>query len=278
MIERHPSAAPLLERGFALATWNVNSINVRVPRILEFLEQHSPDVVCLQETKVLPDAFPSDVLHDAGYRAVDHSGGRWAGVAILAREGIEVTDVAKGLPGEPLPDDARWIEATIGGIRVASAYVINGRAVDDPMFSLKLEFLDAMAKRCADLSGRPLVVAGDFNIAPADIDVWDPERFLGSTHVTDEERSRFQQILDAGLLDAFRCVEPETVQHTWWDYRAGAFHRGHGLRIDLILASSDIAERITSCGMVREFRKGPKPSDHAPVLLEISGGAGDAAS
>ena len=252
-----------------LATWNVNSVRARMPRLLEFLALHEPDVVCLQETKTAPDGFPTAELREAGYEAADESGGRWAGVAILAREDHAIEDVARGLPGSPLPGDARWIEATVAGLRAVSVYVVNGRALDDPMYEAKLAFLDAMAERAAQLAGHPLVIAGDFNIAPADMDVWDPAAFEGATHTSAPERERLAALLGAGLADAFRVVEPETVQHTWWDYRQGHFHRRMGMRIDLALVSPDLAGRLRAAGIDRDFRKGPKPSDHAPVLFEF---------
>ncbi len=251
-----------------LATWNVNSVRARLPRLLEFLALRRPDVVCLQETKVAAGAFPHAELAEAGYRAADRSAGRWAGVAVLARDGLAIGGVETALPGDPAPDEARWIEADVDGVRVASVYVINGRALGDPMYGAKLAFLDAVAERVRALAGRPLAVAGDFNVAPADIDVWDPAAFEGATHVSAPERERLRAILDAGgLADAFRVAEPELEQHTWWDYRQGHFHRGMGLRIDLALVSPHLASRLRSAGHDRDFRKGPKPSDHAPVLF-----------
>ena len=170
-----------------LATWNVNSVRARMPRLLEFLAVHEPDVVCLQETKTAPGDFPAGALREAGYEAADESGGRWAGVAILAREDHAIEDVARGLPGSPLPEDARWIEATVAGVRAVSVYVVNGRALDDPMYEAKLAFLDAMAERAEALADHPLVIAGDFNIARADMDVWDPAAFEGATHTSAPE-------------------------------------------------------------------------------------------
>lgn len=250
-----------------LVTWNVNSLKVRLPRVLELLEQHAPDIVLLQETKCAPDAFPALELEAAGYQAVHHSGGRWAGVAILARK--EPADVAVGLPGEPAVDEARWIEATVDGIRVASVYVPNGREPDTPTYDDKLRFLDAMAGRIATLSGKPLVVAGDFNVCPTDLDVYDPAAFVGATHVTEPERKRFRALLDAGTVDAFRELHPHEQGFTWWYYRQGHFHRKMGLRIDAHLVSPLLAGKIESCGIDRDFRKGTKPSDHAPLLLEL---------
>jgi exodeoxyribonuclease III len=253
-----------------IVTWNVNSLRARLPRVLELLAQHQPDVACLQETKCTPDAFPAAELSQAGYTAVHNSGGRWAGVALLAREPLTPTDPIYGLPGEPTPAEARWCEATINGIRFASVYVPNGRALDSPEFPRKLEFLDAVAQRAETLRPDPRLIAGDFNIAPADRDVYDPAQFEDSTHVTPEERGRLARIIDQGLLDAYRHVHPGEVQYTWWDYRGGNFHRGLGLRIDLALLSPELADRELTCGIDRNYRKGPKPSDHAPFLLELS--------
>ncbi len=250
-----------------LVTWNVNSLKMRMPRVLELLDQHAPDVVMLQETKCAPDAFPELELEAAGYRAVHHSGGRWAGVALLARG--ELVDPAAGLPGEPAVDEARWIEATVGDVRVVSVYVPNGRAPDTPTYADKLRFLDAMAERIAALSGGPLVVAGDFNVCPTDRDVYDPAALAGATHVTEPERERFRGLLAAGTVDAFRELHPDEPGFTWWDYRQGHFHRGLGLRIDAHLVSTPLAGRIAACGIDRDFRKGKKPSDHAPLLLEL---------
>jgi exodeoxyribonuclease-3 len=250
-----------------LATWNVNSLNVRLPRVLEFLELHAPDILFIQETKTEPDAFPGIELDAAGYQTVQHSAGRWAGVAIAARHGTPVDDVRVGLENEPSPDEARWIEATVGDVRAVSVYVPNGRAVDSPFYEDKLRFLDAAAARIGELS--PLVVAGDFNVCPTDLDVYDPAAFVGDTHVTPAERERFAALLTAGTVDAFRALHPDEPGFTWWDYRQGHFHRKMGLRIDALLLSPPLAERLESCGIDRNFRKGPKPSDHAPLLAEL---------
>lgn len=250
-----------------VVTWNVNSLRVRLPRVLEFLGQYRPDVACLQETKCNPDTFPVAELEEAGYGVLHHSAGQWAGVAILARSGLPLTDPAIGLAGEPVPAEARWCEATVGGIRFASVYVPNGRALDSPEFPRKLAFLEAMARRVEAADGVPLVIAGDMNVAPADVDVYDPALFVGSTHVTADERERLRKL---GLVDAYRRLHPDEQQFTWWDYRAGHFHKGFGLRIDLVLVSEELAERLTSCGIDRNYRKGQKPSDHAPLLFELA--------
>jgi len=257
-----------------LVTWNVNSLKARMPRVLEFLELHAPDVVCLQETKTGPEAFPEDELRAAGYEAAHHSGGRWAGVAVLARTGLGIEDVVCGLPGEAQADQARWVEATVAGIRVASVYVVNGQAVGTEPFAEKLAFLEAMSTRAATLrdAGAPIVIAGDMNVCPTDTDVYDPAAFAGATHVTSEERGALAAVAHAGdLQDAYRTVHPEpSQQFTWWDYRAGHFHKGLGLRIDLALVSEAIASSLTDVRIERDFRKGHKPSDHVPLVAEWS--------
>jgi exodeoxyribonuclease-3 len=255
-----------------LVTWNVNSLRARLPRVLELLGDLAPDVLCLQETKVEAAAFPEGELRDAGYRAVHHSAGRWAGVAIAARDGLEIGEPRLGLAGEGAPDEARWVEVDVAGARVASVYVPNGREVGSESFTAKLAFLDAAVRRAAELRGAPAIVAGDWNVAPADLDVYDPVAFAGSTHVTPQERGRLEAVLEAGgLIDAYRALHPDEVGYTWWDYRAGHFHRGLGLRIDLALVSEELAPRVHECGIARDYRKGHKPSDHAPLVLEIAG-------
>jgi exodeoxyribonuclease III len=250
-----------------LATWNVDSLTVRMPRVLEFLEMHEPDVLFMQETKCEPHAFPMLELEAAGYRTVHHSAGRWAGVALLARAGP--TDVCAGLAGEPSGDEARWLEASVGGLRAVSVYVPNGRSPDSPFYADKLRFLDAMAKRVGELAGDALVVAGDFNVCPSDLDVYDPAAFVGATHVTPAERERFRAVLDAGTVDAFRELHPDDPGFTWWDYRRGHFHGGRGLRIDAVLLSAALAGDLASCGIDRNFREGSRPSDHAPLICEL---------
>ena len=253
-----------------LVTWNVNSLKARLPRLLEMLDEHRPDVVCLQETKAAVDAFPHLDLAAAGYAAVDHSAGRWAGVAILAREDHRLDDVVRGLDGEAVPDEARWVEATVAGVRVASVYVPNGRALGTPTFAAKLRFLEAMERRVRAVAP-PLIVAGDMNVCLTDADVYDPALFVGSTHVTEDERSRQWAAIAAVLVDAYRHLHPDEVGFTWWDYRAGHFHKKLGLRLDLALLSPDLAERLEHCGIDRSYRKGPKPSDHAPLLVDLGG-------
>jgi exodeoxyribonuclease-3 len=254
-----------------LVSWNVNSLGARLPRVLEFLAEHAPEVAMLQETKCDERSFPAAELRDAGYDAVHHGGGRWAGVAILARTGLGLGESVAGLPGELRAEEARWVEATVAGMRVASVYVTNGREVGSEWFEQKLAFLDAIAARVAAERGSPFVLGGDFNVARDDRDVYDPTAFLGATHVTPEERIRFERILsDGGLVDAYRQLHPEETQYTWWDYRQGHFHRGMGLRIDYLLLGGALERELRECGIERDYRKGTKPSDHAPLVAELA--------
>ena len=255
-----------------LITWNVNSIRARLPRVAELLQQHRPDVVCIQETKVGPDSFPHDALRAHGYQAVAASEGRWNGVALLVRQDAEVDGVVTTLPGVPDPSEARWVEASIDGVRVASVYVPNGRDREHPMFAAKLRFLEAMRDHLAALLPEgPTVVAGDVNIAPEDRDVWDVAQAGLTTHVTPEERERLTALLDLGMVDAYRAVEPEAAGFTWWDYRLRSFQQGFGMRIDLVMVSRDLA--VKACQVDTSFRRanaaGDKPSDHAPLLVDL---------
>ena len=254
-----------------VVTWNVNSVRARLPRLLELLSTHEPDLVCLQELKCAEDAFPAEALADAGYSAPRLCGGRWAGVAVLARAGAEIADVRTGLPGEARPEEARWVEAVVDGWRVASVYVPNGREPSSPAFADKLVFLEAMLGRLT-ADDAPDLVAGDLNVARDDSDVWDPEAFVGATHVTAAERERLAALLEVGYLDAYRDLHPDEPQFSWWDYRAGAFPRNHGMRIDFHLLAERHGGRLTGCGIDRDFRKGPKPSDHAPLIADLDAG------
>ena len=258
-----------------LITYNVNSISARLPRLLALLGQYQPDVVCLQETKSSVEAFPHLPLQAAGYVAADQSGGRWAGVAVLARSGLTIEDIRSGLDGEAAPDEARWVEASVDGVRVISTYVPNGQALGSEPFAQKLMFLEAMAQRASELSATPAIIAGDMNVCPTDLDVWNPAEIHGATHITDDERARLLAVLDTGFVDTFRTLHPEEPGFTWWDYRAGHFHKGYGLRIDLALASLPLAARLRSAVVERSFRKPTtvpesKPSDHAPLIVEFT--------
>ena len=253
-------------------TWNVNSLRARLPRVLELLESHQPDVVALQETKCTADNFPVAELDEAGYEVVHHSGGQWAGVALLVRRPLAPEVPVLGLPGDTVPTEARWCEASVSGIRFVSTYVPNGRTLQSPEFPRKLEFLEAAAKRAAAIRDdkQSLVIAGDFNVAPDDPDVYDPAVYIETTHTSEPERAALRAIQEQGsLIDAYRHVHPAEQQFTWWDYRAGNFHKNLGMRIDLVLVSSSLADGLMAAGIDRDFRKGFKPSDHAPLLVWI---------
>jgi exodeoxyribonuclease-3 len=252
-----------------LATWNVNSVLARLPRLLEWLTRVQPDVVCLQETKVAEGGFPYSELEEIGYTAAALGDGRWNGVAVLSRVGIE--DVSRGFasePGFPAPE-SRALAATCHGVRIWSVYAPNGRSLDSPHFDYKLAWLAALAEavRGELRAGRPLALCGDFNIAPGDQDVWDPAAFVGATHVSPAERDALGGLLSLGLTD-LRPRSLKGAPFTYWDYRAGMFHQGHGMRIDLVLANDALASAVTDAYVDRDARKGPRPSDHAPVVVD----------
>lgn len=261
-----------------LITWNVNSIRQRGPRLLALLARHTPDIVCLQETKVTDDDFPATDLLGAGYQSVAFGQRAYNGVAILAREPL--SNVNLGFRDDPVPGEARVLSASIGDLRVIDVYVVNGKNVGDPAYDVKLAWLDALADHLAATEdpSRPLIVTGDFNVAPTDLDVHDPRLWAGKNLASPPERERVQRLIDWGLTDlGRRATGEEPGPFTWWDYRMGAFHRGWGLRIDLILGSRPVAEELVSVDVDREERKPTsgegKPSDHAPVILTWGGRA-----
>nr|WP_201437828.1 exodeoxyribonuclease III [Saccharothrix sp. 6-C] len=254
-----------------VATWNVNSVKQRLPRLLPWLDQRQPDVVCLQETKLADDAFAAllgDELSSRGYEVAAHGESRWNGVAILSRVGLE--DVVDGLadgPGFPHPE-ARAVAATCGGVRVHSVYVPNGRTPDSDHYHYKLAWLAALRDVVA-AGPRDVVVCGDVNIAPADADVFDPAAYVGHTHVTAPEREALAALQAVGLHDVVRDRWPDRRVFTYWDYRAGMFHQDLGMRIDLVLASTPVAARVEAAWVDRHARKGTGPSDHAPVVVDL---------
>ena len=257
--------------GVRLATWNVNSIKQRVPRLLPWLDERAPDVVCLQETKLTDDAFADLLgteLRDRGYEFAAHGQSAWNGVAILSRVGLE--DVVAGLEGAPgFPDpEARAIAATCDGVRVVSVYVPNGRQPGSEHYAYKLEWLGALRAAVAACPDA-VVVCGDMNIAPTDEDVFDPEAYVGQTHVTPPERDALAELQQAGLHDVVRDHWPDRRVFTYWDYRAGMFHQDLGMRIDLVLAGTPVAERVQAAWVDRQARKGRGPSDHAPVIVDL---------
>ena len=254
-----------------VATWNVNSVKQRVPRLLPWLEQRQPDVVCLQETKLTDDAFDQllgDELASRGYAFARHGEVQWNGVAILSRVGLE--DVAVGLtgaPGFPHPE-ARAVSATCGGIRVHCVYVPNGRVPDSEHYHYKLAWLAAL-QEVIGTGPEAAMVCGDMNIAPTDADVFDPDAYVGQTHVTPQERKALADLQALGLRDVVRDRWPAERVFTSWDYRAGMFHQDLGMRIDLVLASATVAGRVQAAWVDRHARKGTGPSDHAPVIVDL---------
>ena len=257
-----------------IATWNVNSVMARLPRLVEWLEQTAPDVACLQETKVAAGAFPAEAVEPLGYAVAHHGEGRWNGVAVLSRVGL--AEVTRGLPGDPgFPDEstleARTLAATCGPVRVRSVYVPNGRTPDDPHYAYKLRWLNALAAtaKAEAAAAGPFAVMGDFNIAPTDADVWDPAAFVGSTHVTPAERDALTALAGCGLADVLPRIAKGPHPYTYWDYRAGAFHKGMGMRIDLVYANQALAGLVKDAWVDREARKGKAPSDHAPVVVDL---------
>jgi exodeoxyribonuclease-3 len=253
-----------------IATWNVNSLNARLERVEEWIEIAQPDVLCLQETKLSDDQFPALAFQSWGYDTVHHGSGQWNGVAIASRVGLidPVAGFADGIEPDP---DTRLVTATCGEVRVTSVYVPNGREVGHDHYHYKLSWLERLREH-VDRTSRPsddVAVLGDFNIAPADNDVWDIAKFTESTHVTPEERSRLAGLLDWGLVDVFREHYPEDGLFSYWDYRGGAFHKREGMRIDLILTSVSLAAKVGWTLVDRNARKGKQPSDHTPVFIDV---------
>ncbi len=248
-----------------VATWNVNSLTARWPRVSEWLTATQTDVVLIQETKQNDTKFPFAELRALGYESAHYGQGQWNGVAILSRVGLE--DVVTGLGSD---EEARCIRATCGGLRVYSCYVPNGRALDDPHYQYKLGWLRDLHSELATRDRtQPLLVGGDFNVAFTDEDVYDPSVFDGLTHVSEPERDALRALIDTGLVDLARQQQPSGPLYTWWDYRKGAFHRAWGLRIDYLFSDADTAQRVSAVAVDRAARKGEKPSDHAPLVVTL---------
>jgi exodeoxyribonuclease III len=275
-----------------LATWNVNSVKARLPRLLEWLDEAKPDVVCLQEIKTTTALFPAAEVGELGYEVAAHGEGRWNGVALLSSVGLE--DISRGFPGQPSyagePSDAdgqaeltlldepelrtpeaRAVGATCGGVRVWSLYVPNGRTPESAHYAYKLEWFAALRAAFAAELGLydQFAACGDFNVAPTDDDVWNPKVFIGSTHVTPPERQALADLRALGLTDVIPKPMKGPHPFTYWDYRAGAFAKDMGMRIDLVYASPAVAGRVAGAYVDREARKGKGPSDHAPVVVDL---------
>ena len=265
-----------------IATWNVNSLKARQEKVVWWLERARPDVLLMQETKLADAEAPVGVFRDAGYELAHHGEGQWNGVAIASCRGIEdvVTNFGEPLRPARTPEvaddeplaEARMIAATCGGVRVVCLYAPNGRMVGSPFYQAKLAWYERLTRwlESAANPAEPLVLGGDFNLAPEDRDVWDPEYCHGGTHVSPAERNAFSRLCDWGLVDAYRRQHTEPGRYTWWDYRAGAFHKNFGMRIDHLLVTRPLAERLVWAEIDREARKGkPIPSDHAPLVIDI---------
>jgi len=265
-----------------IATWNVNSLNARLEKVWWWLERARPDVLLMQETKLADARAPVAEFRAAGYELAHHGEGQWNGVAIASRVGIAnvVTNFGEPLRAARTPEvgddeplaEARMLAATCGGVRVVSVYAPNGRSVGSSFYEAKLVWYDRLAQwleRTADPE-EPLVLGGDLNIAPEDQDVWDPEACHGGTHVSPREREAFARLCSWGLVDAYRLLHAEPGRYTWWDYRAGAFHKNRGMRIDHLLVTRSVAARTVWAEIDREARKGkPIPSDHAPLVIDL---------
>jgi exodeoxyribonuclease-3 len=252
-----------------IATWNVNSLGARLARVEEWIEYAGPDILCMQETKVSEATFPTMALATLGYESASHGDGRWNGVAIASKVGIE--DVQRGFASGADEQGCRLLSATCGGVRVHSVYVPNGRTVDSEHYTAKLEWLRELRSHLestSDPSGL-VAVCGDFNVAPDDRDVWDPVACEGSTHVTKAEREALADLEEWGLVDSFRVLYEQPQLFTWWDYRAGNFHKHIGMRIDLVLLSRRLASVVEYALVDRNARKGKQPSDHAPLFVDV---------
>ena len=265
-----------------LATWNVNSLNARLEKVFWWLERAAPDVLLMQETKLTDDAAPHEEFARLGYELAHHGQGRWNGVAIASRIGIGdvITNFGEPLAperatgqGDDAPNaEARMIAALCGGVRVVSLYVPNGRTLDSSFYRAKLEWFERLERWCRERasSNEPLALGGDYNVAPTDQDVWDPAACHGGTHVSAPERAAVNALLALGFVDSYRVKHPEPNRYTWWDYRAGSFHKNLGMRIDHVLVSAALAPRIVATEIDREARKGkPTPSDHAPLVVDF---------
>ncbi|MBQ0945910.1 exodeoxyribonuclease III [Ideonella sp. 4Y16] len=252
-----------------LATWNVNSLAVRLPQLLDWLAAHPVDALVLQETKLTDDKFPQAEIEAAGYHVVFHGQKTYNGVALLSRSAA--TDVVRNIPGFA-DEQARVIAGTVDGVRVVGGYFPNGQAPDSEKFVYKMGWLRALETWLADELTRhdSLVLMGDFNIAPEDRDVYDPVGWAGQIHCTDEERAHFRALLDLGLVDAFRLFEQPPKSWSWWDYRNLAFRKNQGLRIDHILVSQVLQPRVSACEIDKAPRKNERPSDHAPVIVTLA--------
>lgn len=254
-----------------IATYNVNSVNARLPVLLRWLSETAPDVVCLQELKAPQDNFPEKAFDDAGYNALWHGQKSWNGVAILARN-MDITEVRRVLPGDPEDEHSRYIEAVVNGITIGCLYLPNGNPAPGPKFDYKLRWFERLATHGAALlsSGKPAVLTGDYNVMPTELDVYKPENWVNDALFRPETRAAFKKLVDQGWTDAIRKLYPNDKIYTFWDYFRNAYGRDAGLRIDHFLLTPDLAERLTGAGVNRDVRGWGKSSDHAPVWIELT--------
>lgn len=253
-----------------IATYNVNGVNGRLPVLLRWLGETAPDVVCLQELKAPQDKFPEQAIRDAGYHPLWHGQKSWNGVAILARSGAPV-EVRRALPGDPEDIHSRYIEAEVGGIVVGCLYLPNGNPAPGPKFEYKLRWFERLTTHAASLlaSGRPVVLTGDYNVMPTDLDVYKPEKWVDDALFRPEVRAAFHALVAQGWTDAIRTLYPTGKIYTFWDYFRNAYGRDAGLRIDHFLLSPDLGKRLKAGGVNRDVRGWEKSSDHAPVWIEL---------
>lgn len=252
-----------------IASWNVNSIRPRMEHLTSWLVRARPDVVCLQETKVEDDKFPAEEIGDAGYRAAFFGQRTYNGVAILTRFGLAIDDVKKNLTGDPDDAHRRAIAGTIDGVRVVNVYVPNGQEIAAPAYQYKLEWMTRLKAELAPFAGEPLIVCGDFNVAPEAIDVHNPKKWDKTVLFHDDIRAKLKDLMSLGLVDAFREKHPEAKEFSWWDYRMGAYKRNWGLRIDLALVTPKLMSRVTDVRIDRGPRELDRPSDHTPVIVDV---------
>jgi exodeoxyribonuclease-3 len=252
-----------------IATFNINGTNARLPRLLEWLESAKPDIACLQEIKTVSENFPVDVLKDAGYHCLVHGQKGFNGVAILSRE--PAVEVQRGLPGDEADEQARYLEADVMGVRVASLYLPNGNPAPGPKYDYKLAWMERLRARAAELlaTGLPVVLAGDYNVIPNDDDIWDAAALADDALKLPQSRAAFRQLLWQGWTDAVRERHPMGGIWSFWDYQAGAWPRDHGFRIDHLLLSPAAADRLTDAGVMKDVRGQEKASDHAPAWVAL---------
>ena len=253
-----------------LVTFNVNGINARLPALLRYLDDEAPDIVCLQELKAVDENFPIGALETAGYGGIWHGQKSWNGVAILARDD-KPRERCRVLPGDPRDVHSRYIEATVGGLIVGCLYLPNGNPAPGPKFEYKLRWLDRLEMHAQQLldEGSPAVLAGDYNVIPADIDVYAPERWVDDALFRPESREAFKKLVSQGWTDAIRTLHPDEKIYTFWDYFRNAYQRDAGLRIDLFLLSSQLKRKLVNAGVDKHVRGWEKTSDHAPVWIEL---------